>query len=134
MRRYLMMVSLLGLSAVSALAQPAPEFFKLRSSTAQSEVTSPGTCQPILDTIASFAPDFDGKVESGGLSGLTLRLSQPNRASWERPTLVLRTQSRPAECIATLICTNPKGGGAEGLCQKVESLMQDRLRKPQSQR
>jgi len=26
-----MMVSLLGLSAVSALAQPVPEFFKLRS-------------------------------------------------------------------------------------------------------
>ena len=129
MGRCLTILSLLGLSTVSALAQPAPEeYFKLRSSSAQSEMEVPGTCKPVVDTIARFAPalgDTNASVRPDSVHITFLN---------EKRTITLRTYSQPATCTAKLTCDNPAGGGAEWMCREIERMVQDHQRKSPPQR
>jgi len=128
MGRCLMVVSLLVLSAVSAFAQPVPEYFKLRSSTAQSMAELQGICQPVADTIASFATELGGTNVSA-MPG-HVRITFPK----DKRFIELSTQPKQTHCTAYLTCQNPEGGGAEALCQQIERLVQDLQRKSQSQR
>ena len=127
MRKCLMIVSLLSLSVVSALAQSAPEFFKLQYSTVRGGMTVPGTCQEVVDLIAGFAPALGGTKVPGTLG--SVQITFPN----DKSTIILRTQPQQAQCTATLTCENPQGGGAEALCQQIEGMIQDLQRESLSQ-
>src|SRR5215475_9150494 len=114
MGRCLMIVSLFVLSPVSALAQPATEFFHLRSSTAQSVAEVQGTCQPVAETIASFAKALGGT--SATMMPGHVRITFPK----DKRAVTLMTQPKQTHCTANLTCENPEGGGAEALCQQIE--------------
>jgi hypothetical protein len=123
-----MLIILLGLSAVSALAQPASKLFKLRSSNAVSMAEAQGTCQRVVDMIASFAPALGGTIPFSTPGNMLITFPKDKR------TIRLTTQPKQDHCIATLTCGNTEGGGAEALCQDIERLVQDQRGKYGSQR
>ena len=125
MRRCLMMVSLLGLSAGWALAQPAPEYFKLIRSSAESVLKVDGVCQQVVEMIAFLAPELGGTPPNVNVPLGIVHITFPK----DKRTITLNTIPQQSQCTANLKCNNPEGGGAEALCQQVERLVQDLQRK-----